>query len=89
VELFFGQRFFFSGQVGQSYFSASKFFFCRRVFSAGEFFLQASFFPLTVFGFYYFSVVRKMVENPVGFLPHPFLYLSLHYEGLFKTRKVD
>jgi peptidyl-tRNA hydrolase len=28
-------------------------------------------FPPTVFRFYYFSIVRKMAENPVGFLPHP------------------
>jgi hypothetical protein len=35
-------------------------FFCGRVF-----------FPPTVFGFSYFSVVRKMAENHGGFLPHP------------------
>ncbi len=26
--------------------------------------------PTTVFGFYFFSVLRKMAENPIGFLPH-------------------
>jgi len=36
------------------------------IFSAGEFFP-----PTTVFWFYFFSAVRKMAENPVGFLPHP------------------
>ncbi len=44
---------------GRSYFSASEFF------SAGEFFRR------TVFGYSYFSVVRKMAENHGGFLPHP------------------
>jgi hypothetical protein len=58
----------------------AKLFFRQRVFSAvelgvavfppGSFFLRASFFPPTVFGFYYFSVVRKMAENHVGFLPY-------------------
>jgi hypothetical protein len=38
AELFFRQQFFFSGRVGRSYFSASKFF------SEGKFFLRASFF---------------------------------------------
>jgi hypothetical protein len=54
---------------GQSYFSASEFFSAGEL--GGAIFLPASFFPPKVFGFYYFSVVRKTAENPVGFLPHP------------------
>jgi hypothetical protein len=66
AELFFRQRVFFCCRVGRSYFSASKFF------SAGKFFSAASFFPQTnSIRVLFFSVVRKMAENPVGFLPHP------------------
>jgi hypothetical protein len=66
---------------GRSYFSASEFFSPGElgiaVFLPASFFLQASFFQPTEFGFYYFSVVREMAENPVGFLPYPSLIIHL------------
>jgi hypothetical protein len=41
-----------------SFFSVGKFFYCRQVFSANN-------------SIRFFSIVQKMAENPVGFLPHP------------------
>ncbi len=48
------------------------------IFSAGEVFFRQQQYS----GFIFFSVVRKMAENPIGFLPHPRLFKDKHFSLL-------